>query len=806
VVPYVFDAGLSAAQQQIYLAGLREYELAANVQFIPRTTQTQYVLFKYVQYGPNRVSGSQPQVVEIGSLTRVQICHEMGHSFGLEHEHQRPDRDTYIDVVEENIFPGSEYLFEIAPGTTAFGPYDFESVMHYGRDAVSKQPGLDTIQTKAGFTKFQPRLGNQTLSPGDRALMAFLYGPPAVAPSAVVTTTSDGGAGSLRAAIYYAQDHPGTPVTFNIPTSDPGHSAGVFTIRPTAFLPLLATDGVVIDGTTQPGFAGQPVVFLDGSAMPEESGDAPAFLMLESGCQVKGLGVIRFPWCGIVMDLPDATGNVVSGCWIGLNAAGSAAPNVKQGIQVSNGASGNLIGGTTVAARNVLSGNGEYGIWMSGSGTAANRVLGNYIGTNPAGNAAVANQVGGVIVTEGAHDQVIGSAAAGNVISGNQTAGLFLTGAGVTNNSVCGNFFGTDATGSASVPNTFAGVYLIGGCSANRLGDGPGSGNLISGNGGVGVLIADAATHGNFVRNNRIGPAASGAFSFTNQFNGISIQNGAQSSVIGGSGPGAANVIAGNTSSGIGLYDAGTTGHEFTRNSIHGNGWLGISLNNGSNGGQLAPVLDSATLGITTRVTGSLNGTANAGYELELFSSGSVFPPSGRHFIGRGSVTANGSGVATIDLVLSAPVPAGQVITATARGGSGTSEFSNGVPVTTIDSDGDGLPDAYESTIPGLSSANSADAAEDFDNDGLSNLDEFLAGTAPRDPASRLFATGLQSGGDFVVSFPSILGLTYGVNAADNLSGPWTSEAIHLFGTGGTMSVTMPAHGPRRFFRVVSGP
>ena len=922
VVPYVFDTSLSATHREIYLAGLREFELAANVQFVPRTSQTQYVLFKYAPHGPNRVSGSQPQVVEIGSLTRGQICHEMGHSFGLEHEHQRPDRDTYIDVLEENIVPGNEHLFQVAPGTTAFGPYDFESVMHYGRNVTSVQAGvLDTIQVKAGFAKYQVRLGNQALSPGDRALMAFLYGPPAVAPSAVVTTSSDGGPGSLRAAIYYAQDHPGTPVTFNIPTSDPGHVAGIFTIKPTAFLPPLATDGVLIDATTQPGYAGQPVVFLDGSAMPQESGEAPGLLMRESGCQVKGLGIIRFPWCGIVMELPDATGNVVSGCWIGLDAAGNAAPNKKQGIQISDGASGNTIGGSTAADRNVLSGNDEYGVWVSGTGTSGNTVLGNYIGTNPAGTAAVANDFGGVIVTGGAHHQVIGTSTARNLISGNGSAGLWLTGAGVSNNTVRGNWFGTDATGNAAVsgglvgayvidgasdnliegnvfsagageglrlagsgttgnvvrgnragtnaagtaalpndyagitifggatgnrlegnlcsgnrvvgiaianagtsdnlvtgniigtnaagtaplPNQVAGVYLTGGCSANRLGDGPGSGNLISGNGGTGVLIADPGTHGNFVRNNRIGPDSSGALSFTNQFNGIAIQNQAQASIIGGSDPGAANLIAGNMSSGIALYSAGTSGHEFSRNSIYGNVWQGITQN-GLNGNQAAPVLASATLGVSTQVTGSLDGTASASYHLEFFSSEVDFPPSGKHFIGSATVVADGSGVAAINVQLPAPVPAGRVITATARGGSGTSGFSNGVTVATTDSDGDGLPDAYESSIPGLSSANAADAAQDFDGDGFSNLEEFLAGTAPRDPGSRLFATGQRSGGDFTVSIPSVLGQTYRVDAADSLAGPWASEAIHLHGTGGMMAVTLPAPGPRRFFRVITGP
>ncbi|MCW1925403.1 M12 family metallopeptidase [Luteolibacter arcticus] len=923
VVPYVFDAGLSAAQRQIYLAGLREFELAANVQFIPRTAETQHVLFKYDPQGPNRVSGSQPQLVEINSLRRGQICHEMGHSFGLEHEHQRPDQGLYIEVLEENIYPGNEHLFQVAAGMTPFGPYDFESVMHYGRDVLSVPPGvLDTIQVKPGFSKYQLRLGNYALSPGDRALMAFLYGPPVVAPSPIVTTTADGGPGSLRAAIYFAQDHPSTPVTFNIPTSDPGHSAGIFTIKPTSFLPPLATDGLVIDATTQPGFAGQPVVFLDGSAMPIESGDAPGLLIRESACRVKGLGIIRFPWCGIVMELPDATGNVVSGCWIGLNAAGIAAPNVKQGIQLSDGASGNTIGGTAPADRNVLSGNGEYGVWMSGSATAGNSVLGNPIGTNPAGTAAVANGSGGVIVTGGAHHQTIGSAAAGNLISGNVSAGLWLTGAGVSDNVVrgnrfgtnfsgnaavpngfaganiingaadnlisgnvfsgnvseglrlagsgttgnlvegnragtnaagtaalpngfvgiavyqgatgnriegnllsgngtvglafadagtsdnlaAGNFIGTDVTGTAPLSNGFAGVYLTGGCNGNWLGDGPGSGNLISGNAVIGVLIADPATHGNIVRNNRIGPDANGALSLSNQDDGIRIQNGAQVSMIGGSASGAANVIAGNTARGIALFNAATAGHAFSRNSIHGNGWQGIGVYDGSNGGQAAPVLSAATLGVATHVTGSLSGQANSSHELEFFSSESGSPSSGRHFLGATTATTNGAGVATIDLVLPAPIPAGGVITATARGGGGTSEFSNGVTVTTTDSDSDGLPDAYESTIPGLSSANAADAGDDFDADGFSNLDEYLAGTAPRDPASRLFATGQRSGESFVVSFPSVPGQTYRVDAAVTPSGPWLSEAMHLHGTGGTMDVTLPASGPRRFFRVITGP
>ncbi|MDQ2824966.1 MAG: M12 family metallopeptidase, partial [Verrucomicrobiota bacterium] len=147
VVPYVIDPALSPAQRQTYLNGLREWELAANVQFIPRTTQTQYILFKYNPAGPNSVSGSNPQIVAINALTRGQICHEMGHSFGLLHEHARGDQATYVKVLTANITSGNQSWFDIDPNGTAQGPYDFESVMHSSRDRFSIQPGvLDTLE------------------------------------------------------------------------------------------------------------------------------------------------------------------------------------------------------------------------------------------------------------------------------------------------------------------------------------------------------------------------------------------------------------------------------------------------------------------------------------------------------------------------------------------------------------------------------------------------------------------------------------------------------------------------------------
>src|ERR1700682_2170197 len=176
-VPYVIDSALSAAQQQTYLNALREYELAANVHFVPRTSETQYILFKYDPLGFDQVSGSNPQIVSVSSLTRAQILHEMGHSFGLLHEHTRSDQSTYVNVLTANITTGNQHWFNVDPNGTSQGSYDFESVMHFPRDLFSTQPGvLDTLQAKTGYEKLQPRMGGFALSKGDRAVMKFLYG------------------------------------------------------------------------------------------------------------------------------------------------------------------------------------------------------------------------------------------------------------------------------------------------------------------------------------------------------------------------------------------------------------------------------------------------------------------------------------------------------------------------------------------------------------------------------------------------------------------------------------------------------
>jgi parallel beta-helix repeat protein len=615
IVPYEFTNTLSAAQKQTYLDGLREWELAANVKFVPHTNQTRWILFAFNSNNFNNVSsGYNPQIVNIASLSRSQVAHEMGHSFGFQHENIRTDQTNYLTVLSNNVSSGS---------------YDFESVMHLAWDFASTQPGvLATQQPKPPyFPRYQFRMGNYALSPGDRAALKFLYGPPAVPLTNIVTTTADSGFGSLRAAMYYITDHPGSIVSFNIPISDPGYSNGVFTIHLTGQLPTFASDGMIIDGSTQPGFAGKPLIVVDASQIIPETFTSDTLLIYSANNQVKNISLQGFNWNGVTLLYADATNNTIAGCWIGVDSTGSnAAPNALQGILIVGGASRNLIGGTNALARNVISGNLQYGIWISDSNTTGNVVLGNYLGTDASGSNAVANLKSGVLVGGSAFANIIGStnplgrnilsgnkeygiymtnttgnvvlgnyvgtdvsgtkaisnwfggvillnnsynnviggtnALARNIISGNTNFGIWISGPTSTANTVQGNYVGLNAAGTAALPNTFAGMYLLVGAKSNLV-----TGNVFSGQPSEGLRIADAGTAWNLIQGNYFGTDASGLNVVENGFAGVTIFSGATSNTIGGTIPAARNIIAGGAY-GFVAGDPGTSGNVVQGNYI----------------------------------------------------------------------------------------------------------------------------------------------------------------------------------------------------------------------------------------------
>src|SRR5262249_29260046 len=154
------------------------------------------------------------------------------------------------------------------------------------------------------------------------------------------------------------------------------------------------------------------------------------------------------------------------------------------GVSINGQANGNTIGGTTPAARNLISGNGDHGVEIFGGKVSGNIVEGNFIGTNVTAAAALGNALDGVGIFLGATGNTVGGtvAGAGNVIPGNGADGVEIY-EGATSNLVAGNLIGTDWTGTVALGNTLDGVGIHSGASDNKVGGYGGSltRNVISG-------------------------------------------------------------------------------------------------------------------------------------------------------------------------------------------------------------------------------------------------------------------------------------------------------------------------------------
>jgi len=352
-----------------------------------------------------------------------------------------------------------------------------------------------------------------------------------------VTNTNDSGPGSFRQAVSDANANPGPDtITFNI-------GSGAKTIIFDASLQTI-TGPVTIDGTTQPGFAGSPLIELK-STVP----NATALALAGGSSAVRGLVINSFGSTAILLV---SSNNIIEGNFIGTGIAGNAAlRNGGSGVFVS--ASSNIIGGTTAAARNIISASniGVYILAPTGTTLSGqNLVQGNFIGTNAAGNTALPNNQAGIYIDKvGAN--IIGGTIAGarNLISGNNGSGVYLTNSG--GNLIQGNIIGANAGGNSDLPNTQAGISidfpgnnLIGGTTA-------GASNIISSNSGDGILIFNTGfgNPGNLIQGNIIGTNAGATGLLGNIGNGIKVL--ASHNVIGGTVAGARNIISGNANAGI---------------------------------------------------------------------------------------------------------------------------------------------------------------------------------------------------------------------------------------------------------------
>lgn len=580
---YTFEATLSAAKRRAFLDGASEWAMFANLQFVPRVAQANYM---HVVENASLAGGQSAvgmvggqQLIQFGptAWNRPTICHEIGHALGLVHEHQRSDRDAFVQVLTNNIAAGALGNFTKLGNSANVGAYDFLSVMHYTTNNFSVNPAtLNTVYPLPAYAQFAPIIGSKydpVLSSLDRAGMAAKYGAgPAL--TSVVTNTADSGPGSLRAALYHAFDHPGTTITFNIPTSDPGFSNGVFNVLPTDGFPSLV-HATTLNGSSQPTNTNPsgPEILLNGTLLQPPTSYAHGLKLKGTNCTVRGFIVSGFPSSGILIEGPNSTGNTVAGCYLGVNSSGTtAATNGLYPIEISKGAKGNTIGGVNVADRNIISGSRYQGLVIRDAGTDFNAVLGNYIGLNAAGTAALPNTWSGVGIFGGARSNHLGgpTASAFNIISGNLRQGVTVTDSDTDGNRIDGNYIGLNAAGTAAIANTWSGLDIFGGASDTSVGGAaPGIRNVISGNGNYGVAISGAGTTGTIVSGNLIGLNAAGSAAIGNAWSGVVVYNGAQATLVGL--PGFGNTISGNGNHGLSISGNGTTGNVVAGNTIGAN-------------------------------------------------------------------------------------------------------------------------------------------------------------------------------------------------------------------------------------------
>jgi len=349
---------------------------------------------------------------------------------------------------------------------------------------------------------------------------------------------------TLRQAINSANANPGRDrVVFDIAPAGP-HSITVLTALPPV------TETAVFNAMTQPGFAGRPLIELDGHLISSGNG-----FTLDAGSDVRGFVINRFSGgAGISVSHMEFVGSqttLVADNYIGTDRTGALPAGNRIGVELLGGSG--FIGQLNAylpddppAGRNVISANTRAGVFISDI-SEHNAIAGNLIGTNAAGDTAIGNGIG--IEIENGSGTFIGgntqSGGARNTISGNGV-GVYVSkvGEGFHGATLYNNNIGTDVTGTHPLGNTGPGIWAIGGAYVDIGFPDDAYTNVISGNGGDAVRLDGASCCS--IYDNRIGTDRSGTHPIGNHGAGIALLNNTNGIIIGGFYGNVPNIISAN--------------------------------------------------------------------------------------------------------------------------------------------------------------------------------------------------------------------------------------------------------------------
>ena len=387
---------------------------------------------------------------------------------------------------------------------------------------------------------------------------------------------------TLTWAIYQANYQGGdiNHINFNIP----GVTAETeITLTETLYL----ARPTIIDGTTQPGYAGQPLIRINCNRLdsgfiivgvvagiPPLSDGSPS---TGTGSSIQGFRITNYRSNAVTI-LKGADSTLIANNQIGFT------PLPVPGTYLRNVTLSPLCGGIGIASNsNVIRGNTISGVYnaitmgdnvdnpaaITGTVYKNNSFDHNFIGTNPTGTASIGNDSDGIFFGAGCQQNLIGP---GNVLSGMASAGIELLHSTVTDNRIFGNMIGLNAAGTGLIPNGELGILIANGAANNWVGGPYGgiyAGNVISGNGHGAVAIGTTefpgvdGSNNNHVEGNFIGTDGADTKALGLQVSGVSVQNKSKGTII------RRNVIVGQLNHGVVFSDA-------SNNAIYGN-WIGVT-------------------------------------------------------------------------------------------------------------------------------------------------------------------------------------------------------------------------------------